>query len=306
MASLRSTILPARFGIVALALLAVLAVAPPPSTHTKHAIVHPAVAAAVPIPLPSPEDVLRQIRKVFRSHRPPPPYETYTLVRKQMTTQGYPDYPNTYTVHIWCRTSDRAALERKVYRDDYRGDMTFDRPAFNEDRDPGPPTADLFEKAPVHPNPVSFVPTPEPSGTEPPVIGSVRVVGETDYKATKAVLEGNLIHVSVVPFRDTERNRLREIYVDAKTYELRKIVSTDRLFVTGDVNSIYGVTFTVTLEQLDGIPVVTYIYGVVGDGYNDDGKTVEYWFKDIKFPQSLPDWYFDPHQYAQHRSDAPS
>jgi len=126
----------------ACALVAMLASALPassaPPTSSKTA------KAAVAAPVPNGEKLLADIRKVFRSHRPPPPYVTYTLTRTQQTEQGYPDYANIYTEHIWCRSSDRAALERKVYRDDYRGPLTFDRPAFNEARDPGPPTADLF------------------------------------------------------------------------------------------------------------------------------------------------------------------
>ncbi len=84
------------------------------------------------------------IRSAFRAHRPPPPYVTYTLERVQKIEQGYPDYVNSYTYHLWCRSADRACLARKVFRDTYRGDPEFQRPAFNEDRDPGPPTADLF------------------------------------------------------------------------------------------------------------------------------------------------------------------
>jgi len=32
---------------------------------------------------------------------------------------------------------------------------------------------------------------------------------------------------------------------------------------------------------------------------------VDYTFKDITFPQSLPDWYFDPHAYGAHKDDLP-
>ena len=52
----------------------------------------------------SPDDLFRKIRAVFRSHRPPPPYETYTLVRTQNTNYNTPDLGNSYTYHIWVRT----------------------------------------------------------------------------------------------------------------------------------------------------------------------------------------------------------
>ncbi|MGC2244447.1 MAG: hypothetical protein WBA06_12550, partial [Candidatus Aquilonibacter sp.] len=73
----------------------------------------PAVATA-PTPLPSPDDLLAAIRDKFRTHRPPPPFETYTIVRKQETNYGYPDYVNSYTDHVWYRSLDHAALRRRI------------------------------------------------------------------------------------------------------------------------------------------------------------------------------------------------
>lgn len=264
---------------------------------------HRAAAHATPAPvvlLPN-EKLLAKIREVFRSHRPPPPYVSYTITRAQNTEQGYPDYVESYTYHVWCRTSDRAALGRKVFRDDYRGPLEFQRPAFNEARDPGPPTADVFEPAPIRPRPIEFVPTPEPNA--PPIIGEVRAVGETQYRVTKAAVEGDQIHVSVTPIRDPDRNRLREIYVDRKSYELKKLVATDKLFVEGD--KVYAASFTIIMGTLEGRPIVTDIHGDIGDNYVGDGEHVEFHFTDIAFPKTLPSWYFDPHTYAMHKDDAP-
>ncbi len=264
----------------------------------------PRIASAAPTPLASGELLLQKIRLVFRSHRPPPPYVTYTLVRKEDTPEGEPDYANSYTEHIWCRTSDRAALVRRVYRDEDRGPLTFDRPAYNEPRDPGPPTADAFERAPLkqHPNPHDFVPTPEPTGPELETLAAIRATAELSYHVTNVVTEGHLLHLSVVPIRDVERNRLREIYVNAKTLELVRFVSTDRLYLPD--NTSYAATFTSNLQMLQGRPVITRIHGVIDDGYTGN-PTTDYWFNDIRFPKSLPGWYFDDHQYAQHIDDAP-
>lgn len=262
------------------------------------------VVKATPAPeLPKGDKLLADIRRVFRSHRPPPQYVTYTLMRSQQTEQGYPDYLGTYTEHIWCRTSDRAALERKVFRDDYRGPMTFDRPAFNEARDPGPPTADVFEPAPIHPHPVEFVPTPEPVAGGPE-IGVVRAVGETQYRVLRVTVEGSQFHVSVTPIRDPERNRLREIYVDSKSLELQKLVATDKLFMDG--GPVYNVIATITMGVVEGRPVVTFVHAQVDSSYVGNGEQIDIEFKDIAFPSSLPGWYFDPHQYASHQSDWPS
>lgn len=249
-----------------------------------------------------PDDVLAKIRQVFRAHRPPPPYISYTVVREQLTEQGYPDYVGSYTYHVWCRSSDRAALGRKVFRDDARGPLEFMRPAFNEPRDPGPPTADVFERAPAQPQSVETVPTPEPVGI-PAVIGSVTAYGELEYHVLSVTREGDVLHLRLTPIRSPQRNRLREIYADAKTYELRKLVATDRLFLS--TSEIYGVIFTVTMGTIDGRLVVTDAHGKVVDNYVGDGEVVDFHFKDIKFPGSLPDWYFDAHAYGSHENEAP-
>jgi hypothetical protein len=265
-------------------------------------------AAAPPVPgptlapLPSPQRVLGLVRAKFRSHRPPPPYVTYTLVRAELTQDGQPNYPDTYTYHIWCRNLDRAALGRKVFRAPMFGPLEFLRPAFNEPRDPGPPTADVFEPAPIHPHPVEFVPTPEPDQKALQVIGSVTVTNEFDYRVESMTVDGGEIHLNIVPTRDPERNRLREIVADRSTLEVHKLVATDRLFVG---KQSYATIFTISMAMLEGRPVVTSIHGEVFDGYIGDGQKVDYQFKDIKFPDSLPAWYFDAHTSASHQNDAP-
>lgn len=262
-----------------------------------------ATPAPAPAATPSPQRLLGLIRAKFRSHRPPPPYVTYTFIRKQNATNGYPDPVDSYTRHYWVRSVDRAALRRDVFRDDYEGPLAFDRAAFNEDRDPGPPTADVFEPAPVRPHPIEFVPTPEPSYTAPPVIGGIQVFVEADYTVTSVDVQGQLVHLVVQPKRDPSRNRIREIFADKDTLELRRLVATDTLFVGSSER--YPATFTIDLSMLGGIPVVTDIHGVVGGGYSGDGQTVTMQFRDIAFPTSLPDWYFNPRTYAQHQNDAP-
>jgi len=291
--------------IAALVLLGLsLAIAP------SHAAPRPSTTAT-PVPLPSPDRLLYAIRRQFRSHRPPPPYVTYTLVRKQTLDDGYPDLLNSYTYHIWCRTSDRAALGRHVYRGSSRGTLEFLRPSFNEPWDPGPPTADLFEPAPVHPhtNPREFVPTPEPSASLPPTIASVTVLGEFDYRVTRVADEGDEIHVSLQARRDPDRNRLRELYVDRKTLELKEVIATDKLYDDGGGRHVYPMLFTVTLNWMNNMPIVTHIHGTptyqTDADYLGRDATVDYDFNDITFPASLPDWYFDPRSYAQHVGDAP-
>ena len=263
----------------------------------------------------SPVRILGIARRVFREHRPPPAFEVYTMVRTQMTNYGYPDPVGSYTTKYWVRNSDRAALTRKMFRDDYEGDLVFQRPALNEATDPGPPTADVFAPAPLHQhaNPLSYVPTPEPSLEPLKTIGSVVAVGESDYDVPKMEVEGELLHLTLKPRRDPERNVLREIWIDKHSYELRKIIAHDRLFT--DDQGTFPVTFTYTLGYLQGTLVITHLHGLVEprlekDGtqtvYDGDGRTVDFDFKDISVPGSLPGWYFDPRQYAQNKEEAPT
>jgi hypothetical protein len=255
-------------------------------------------------PAPAPERILGLIRAKFRSHRPPPPYIVYTLERKQLDTNGFIDYVGSYTYHIWCRTSDRAALKRRVYMDINRGDPEFDRPAFNEDRDPGPPTADVFEPAPLVKHPASFFPSPEPSGETPlPLIGTVTVIGEFDYKVVSIDTQGSELHLRIEPTRQPERNRLRELFVDKNTLELHKLIATDKLFV--EHGPVYRAGVTISLGNAAGYPVITHVHASVYDGYDDDGKEADFWYRDISFPAALPAWYFDAKSYGAHKGDLP-
>jgi len=264
-----------------------------------------AVAATVPDVKPTytPELLLAAIRRQFRTHRPPPPFETYTLVRTQTTNYGYPDYVNSYTYHIWYRSYDHAALARKESKLGDHGQMQFKRPMFNVADDPGPPTADVFEPAPAHTLPPDFVPTPEVSASLPPVIASVRVLGEFDYRVSSVEYQNGEVHLVLLPRRDPDRNRLREVWADAKTLEIHKLMATDKLFVEG--GPVYPVMFTIYFSTLEGVPIITKLHGVVGGDYDGDGKTVDFDFTDIVFPQQLPDWYFNARDYAQHQDDAP-
>jgi hypothetical protein len=293
--------------LLALAVLAIaafgLAGSPAAPAPAGAATVGPvAVAPDAATPLPSPDDLLAAIRTKFRSHRPPPPYETYTLIRAQKTSYGYPDYVNSYTYKIWYRSTDHASLTRKITELGDVGPLEFQRPIFNAACDPGPPTADVFEPAPLHTYPPTYVPTPEAS--LPPTIVRVVSHGEFDYRVTSVQREGDELHLTLVPRRDPERNRIRQLWVDAKSLELRRMVVTDKLFVPG--HEPYPVLFTMDFSALEGIPIITHIHGVVYGGYDGDGTTVDYDFQNTNFPLDLPSWYFDPRDYAQNEANAPS
>jgi hypothetical protein len=153
------------------------------------------------------------------------------------------------------------------------------------------------------------VPTPEPTGSLPPVIASVTVLGEFDYRVTRIANEGDQIHVSLEARRDPDRNRLRELYVDHKTLELKEVVATDKLYEEDSGKHVYPMLFTVTLDWMNAMPIVTHIHGTPtyqrDSDYLGRDATVDYDFTNITFPATLPDWYFDPRSYAANVANGP-
>src|SRR5476649_368183 len=187
-----------------------------------------ALVGAVPVepsaaPL-SAQIILGRVRAAF--HAPVrPPYVIYTIVRHDKFNDQ-PDFASSYTLRIWCRTSDRAALARRLLGTQAQAPQ-FIRPAFDKPIDPGPPTADVFEALAPH----RAGETPDAGETPGRVIGSIAVLIEFDYIATYAGVDGNDYHITLVPRRDPERNRLSDVYVDRDTYALTRAIVHDHLYM---------------------------------------------------------------------------
>jgi hypothetical protein len=302
----------------------ILALAAAAALLTAGAQVGAATDAPVPWQRMTPDQIYFKIRDVFRSHRPPPLYEQYTLVRQDDDAEGYPDYANSYTFHIWERSSDKAALGRQISylggtgQISWEGPPEFMRPQLNaldappghpELADPGPPTADLFQPAPLVRHPITWVPTPEPTnGPQLPVIAREQIQFNLDYRVTSVGIKDGLLHVSLVARRDPQRNRLRELWAIPTTFDLTKVVEEDHFEVcyAGNVCKFYPAWFTITLSRVENVPAITQIRAVVQGGYNGDDRVVDYAFENVTFPDSLPAWYFDATQYAQHLGEAPT
>jgi len=96
-----------------------------------------------------------------------------------------------------------------------------------------------------------------------------------------------------IRFGNIERNRLREIFVDHKTFELHRLIGTDKLFIVGGgPTKVYPATDTITMGTVAGYPVVTHVHAVIGGGYDDDGKEIDIHVYEIEVPPTLPAWYF--------------
>ncbi len=261
------------------------------------------------------DQILARAKAVFRAY-PRPPFIAYTLVRRDLHN-GAPDFENSYTLKLWCRTADRSALARKAWNGKAYGALDNLTVMFDKAVDPGPPTADMFEKrlfgAPGARLDASSTPASAPtSGPKPPgePVGDAAALPEIgrvgardgDYRVVRVVRDGGLIHLYLEPKSDAERNRVDEMWVDARTYDLRRALVRDHLY--------FGITGQSIEEEFDvrfrpgpsGLPVIASIHGQTKyDQYETD-----YTFADVTFPAELPAWYFEPKQYGAHRADAPA
>ena len=272
-----------------------------------------ACAAQSPAPSPPPltgDQIFTRVKAVFRSY-PRPPYVAYTLVRRD-SHNGAPDFENSYTLKLWCRTADRSALARRAWRGKAYGELQNITVMFDREVDPGPPTADMFEKrlfgavaarrdepSPAPRDEASPVPGDEASPL--PLIGRVGAL-DGDYRARRVAREGELLHLWLEPKSDRERNRLDELWVDAASYDLRRALVRDHLYLGmggAAIDDEFDVRFT---PGPGGLPLIASIRGQTRYGQFE----TEYTFSDITFPEALPEWYFVPKQYGVHRGEAPA
>lgn len=268
-----------------------------------------ACAAQSPAPLTG-DQILARVKTVFRSY-PRPPYVAYTLIRRDRH-DGAPDFENSYTLKIWCRTSDRSALARRAWKGKAYGDLQNITVMFDKEVDPGPPTADMFEKrlfGALHAQTDRDLQHAGDAGAgnagdAPPALPEIGRVSalDGDYRAVRVAREAGLIHLWLVPKTDPDRNRLDELWVDAATYGMRRAKVRDHLYLglTGQsLEDEFDVRFT---PGPGGLPLISTIHGET----KSDQFETDYTFTDVTFPDALPDWYFAPKQYGLHHADAPA
>src|ERR1700693_2676941 len=242
-----------------------------------------------PPPTPNAYAILARARDVFHSHVSPP-YVVYTLERRQQGDQRVPSF--VYLLRIWCRTRDSAALMRTLDRRTGRakGELNFVRPALNGPVDPGPPTADIFQ--------IDSARAPLSSGVE------------LDYRAEVVDLEDGAYPLKVDALRDTDRNRLSELWVDAASFEVRHAVVGDRLFVSGEKPQ--PIQMDMFFERHDGVTVLSRIqtestYALGSPRRTEWFRRVdEFVFGDAVFTSPPPDWYFEAKSYREHAGEGPA
>ncbi len=256
---------------------------------------------------PNANAILARVKAGIRTDERPP-FVAYTLVRRD-SLDYTPDFLNSYTLHVWCRTADGAALSRRGTR--ALGPAEFIVPEFDRPIDPGPPTADLLDvirQTQGSPPPVAL-PTASPAPGALVVIGSINVFVERNYHTTFAGIDRGDYHLRLEALRDSDRNRLTDLYVDRTTYAMHRAVAHDHLYTEGrSIPERFEIDFGMQL----GVPVIVAIHGetdqsaLAADAGAAPFHTVDYRFENITFPPVMPAWYFEPARYGAHRDDLPS
>lgn len=277
---------------------------------------------ATPLPTPAPVAtdpyfILQRAREAFHAHVRPP-FIAYNMDR-MVWLDDQPDGGDGYTLRIWCRTGDAASLARiwSPFRKRAIGSLYFIRFNLLLDIDPGPPTADIFEPPPPVP---SAPPAPQPRATESlRTIAVVAKRGDLDYRATLAGIEKGAYHLKLEPLRDEQRNRLRELWVDAAHFEVMRAIEVSRPEQTTDQwlqlplageGTMAPIRLDMTFEPVDGVPILRKAIEleIVYPGVRTTGHRVEvdYHYDRIVFSQELPGWYFDAKTYRPRFRDSPS
>ena len=96
------------------------------------------------------------------------------------------------------------------------------------------------------------------------------------------------------------------MWVDKRTWGITRFLAADKLFYL-HTNVVVPLILDVRMSTIDGIPVVTRIHGTSDgdDPISEANDNTDFVYRDITFPATLPDWYFDPRTYKAHIADVP-
>jgi hypothetical protein len=146
-------------------------------------------------------------------------------------------------------------------------------------------------------------PEPEPSGER--AIATVSAVDRA-YAVTYAndadVNGRQCYHLTLVPRRDPEHYRIRDLFVDKATFVPQRYVIAvtatagpikKTFFVTCDAALVAGYTLLTRAETSFVLHALFFAYGGTG----------RYAVHDVSFPPSPPDWLFDPAAFRAHKGE---
>lgn len=212
--------------------------------------------------------------------------------------------PYTYDYHVWYRTSDGAGLMQNAVSDRYgHHEQRFGYPF------PSSPDANflLYETPPPTAMPAHF-PSPAPlaSGqTSPPVLVVAPVTASRYYTVSMVGIEDYqghpTYHLALQPLPDVDQRAhpWKDLWVDTQTFEVWK-AHADASGSKGPASG--SIDATVEFEPVGPYWLIAQATGdgEVHLGFISDSGHYEYYFSGFDFPNTLPDWYFDPKLFRHH------
>ena len=270
------------------AYLAAGATPSPTPTHSPA----PTVSTAPPDAV----DILKNAEDVARAN-PDPPYIVYDM--HEIFEHHGRQY--TYDYHVWYR-SDGAGLMQNAVADRYgHHEQRFGYPF------PSSPDANflLYATPPPTPTPVQL-PSPSASGRAAvPLVGIEPVKANRYYDVTFVGTEdyqGHAVyHLALAPLPnvDEKAHPWKDVWVDTQTFEIWKAHAR----ASGSKGPAYGsIEATVEFEPVGPFWMISEASGdgQIHFGFVSDSGHYEYYFSGFDFPNTLPDWYFDPGLFRRH------
>jgi hypothetical protein len=150
--------------------------------------------------------------------------------------------------------------------------------------------------------------TPAAGPSGPAVIGHVTATAR-DYDATlvgsETLAGAGVYHLRLVPRFDPQHHPIREMWIDASTFDPRRI-AIELWAQTGPVRS--RPTVTVDFAPVDGTWLVSHaaMDFVLRFAFLNYGGSGDFRISDVSFPTSEPDWMFDRKGLAAHLHASPS
>jgi hypothetical protein len=147
-------------------------------------------------------------------------------------------------------------------------------------------------------------PAPLPEAGGPPVIGRV-VSTSRDYDPTLIGVEdlagAPVYHLKLVPRFDPRGHPIRDLYVDTRTFDPRRI-DIELWAGAGPVRS--RPTVSVDFAPVGGTWLIAHasMNFVLRLAFFTYGGSGEFRLSDASFPESEPDWMFDPGALKSHLS----
>lgn len=258
------------------------------------------VAAVVAAAAPQPDalTILRRAEAVARAN-PDPQYIVYNM--HEIFIHHGKQY--TYDYHVWYRSDGKGLMQNALPNRRGGHEQFFGYPF------PFAPDINILlyaTPAPTLAPPVIALPSPGPGGKSPPPLISVQAVTANRYYSVALVgledYQGHSVyHLSLTP-QPTVKEKdhpWKDLWVDSQTFEVWKAhadASGSLGILTGEIGG------TAEFQPVNGYWLLSHVTGY-GKGHaviiSDSGQ-YEYYFSGFDFPNTLPDWYFDPEQFRHH------